>query len=151
MKAASDRHRRALAHLRRRKWPKAHELVMDLEDPLAFHIHGLVHRLEGDMENARYWYKRAGVAFGRSLRLAAELKAIEAALQTAAKKALAPLALPCGFAAFGLRPVTARFALFDPGAQKRKGHRQNHRADENADQPEADKTADHAGEDQQQR
>jgi hypothetical protein len=88
MKAASDRHRRALAHLRRREWSKAHELVMDLEDPLAFHIHGLVHRLEGDMENARYWYKQAAVPFSRSLRLAAELKAIASTLKAAAKRPL---------------------------------------------------------------
>lgn len=86
MKAASDSHRRAIAHLRRGEWSKAHELVMDLEDPLAFHIHGLVHRLEGDLENARYWYKQAGVPLSRSLRLAAELKAIETALQAAAKR-----------------------------------------------------------------
>ena len=76
MKASSE-HRRALAHLRRREWQKAHEIVMDLEDKVAFHMHGLVHRLEGDMENARYWYARAGVPLSRSLRLAAELKQIE--------------------------------------------------------------------------
>jgi hypothetical protein len=74
---------RALAHLRRNEWQKAHELVMDLEDRLAFHIHGLVHRIEGDMENARYWYHRAGVPFARSLRLAAELKKIESELKAA--------------------------------------------------------------------
>ena len=76
MKASSE-HRRALAHLRRREWQKAHEIVMDLEDKVACHMHGLVHRLEGDMENARYWYARAGVPLSRSLRLAAELKQIE--------------------------------------------------------------------------
>lgn len=88
MTTASDKHRRAIAHLRRREWQKAHELVMDLEDPLALHIHGLVHRLEGDMENARYWYKQAGVPFSRSLRLAAELKVIESAFKAAAKPPL---------------------------------------------------------------
>jgi hypothetical protein len=73
-------HRRALDHLRRREWQKAHEIVMDLEDKAAYHMHGLVHRLEGDMENARYWYARAGVPLSRSLRLAAELKKIESEL-----------------------------------------------------------------------
>lgn len=86
MKAAG-KHRRAIAHLRRREWQKAHELVMDLEGPLAFHIHGLVHRLEGDTENARYWYRQAAVPFSRSLRLAAELEAIESALKAATKRA----------------------------------------------------------------
>ena len=76
MKAWGD-HRRALDHLKRREWQKAHELVMDLEDRVAYHMHGLVHRLEGDMENARYWYAKAGLPLPRSLRLAAELKRIE--------------------------------------------------------------------------
>lgn len=82
MRQQSDHHL-ALAHLRRRDWEKAHHLVMDLEDKVAYHIHGLVHRLEGDMENARYWYARAGVPLGRSLRLEAELKKIESELGTA--------------------------------------------------------------------
>jgi len=79
---ASSEHRRALAHLHRREWQKAHEIVMDLEDKVAYHMHGLVHRLEGDMENARYWYARAGVPLSRSLRLASELKKIESELET---------------------------------------------------------------------
>ena len=76
-----DKRLLALAHLRRREWQKAHELVMDLDDKLAYHMHGLVHRLEGDMENARYWYAKAGVPLPRSLRLAAELKKIESDLK----------------------------------------------------------------------
>ena len=77
---ALSKHRRALAHLRRREWRKAHALVMDLEDKAACHMHGLAHRLEGDMANARYWYAKAGVSLSRSLRLAAELKRIETEL-----------------------------------------------------------------------
>jgi len=79
---SNDKRRLALAHLRCREWQKAHELVMDLEDKVAFHMHGLVHRLEGDLENARYWYAKAGVPIRRSLRLAAELRKIEAELET---------------------------------------------------------------------
>lgn len=59
-------HRRALAHLRRHDWGKAHEIVMGLRDKLAFRLHGLVHLIEGDSENARYWYDRAGVEFSES-------------------------------------------------------------------------------------
>jgi len=81
MTPSIDARRRALAHLRRREWQEAHELVMDLEDKIAYHLHGLVHRLEGDMENARYWYAKAGVPLSRSLRLAAELKKIESELK----------------------------------------------------------------------
>jgi hypothetical protein len=81
MARSSHKHRLALAHLRKQEWDKAHEIVMDLHDKLAFRIHGLVHRIEGDMENARYWYGRAGVRFRKSMRLAAELKEIESAMK----------------------------------------------------------------------
>jgi hypothetical protein len=77
-------HRRALAHLRNRDWSKAHAIVMNLRDKLAFRIHGLLHRVEGDLVNARYWYQRAGVRFARSKRAAKELREIAAALSAAA-------------------------------------------------------------------
>jgi hypothetical protein len=86
VKANSEKHRQALAHLRRREWQKAHELVMDLDDKIAFRIHGLVHRIEGDLENARYWYDKAEVPFRRSLRFAAELKEIDSALKGAPRR-----------------------------------------------------------------
>lgn len=40
-------------------WDKAHELVQDLPDQLASAIHAYLHRREGDLWNARYWYSRA--------------------------------------------------------------------------------------------
>ena len=77
-------HRRALEHLKRRDWDQAHAIVMDLRDKLAFRIHGLVHRIEGDFENARYWYGKAGVPFDKSKSAARELSEIAAAVSAAA-------------------------------------------------------------------
>ena len=77
----TDKHRRALAHLRGKQWDKAHALAMGMRDKLAFRIHGLLHRIEGDLENARYWYDRAGVPFEKSKTTAKEIGEIEAALR----------------------------------------------------------------------
>lgn len=42
-------------------WQRAHELIQNLPDRLASAIHAYLHRQEGDLWNARYWYSRAGV------------------------------------------------------------------------------------------
>lgn len=41
-------------------WNRAHQLVQDIETKAAAHVHAHLHRVEGDLENAGYWYKRAG-------------------------------------------------------------------------------------------
>jgi hypothetical protein len=82
MPRSTDRHRQALAHLRRGEREEAHEIVMGMRDKLAFRIHGLVHRIEGDLDNARYWYEKAGVSFSKSKRVALELTEIESALKS---------------------------------------------------------------------
>jgi hypothetical protein len=41
-------------------WTRAHEIVQELNDPLACWIHGILHKMEGDAANSRYWYGRAG-------------------------------------------------------------------------------------------
>jgi hypothetical protein len=41
-------------------WNKAHEIVQDLETREAAWIHAYLHRKEGDLSNAQYWYRRAG-------------------------------------------------------------------------------------------
>jgi len=51
----------AIERLLANDWRAAHSLVQDLDDPLAWRIHGLVHRIEGDLANSRYWYDKAGV------------------------------------------------------------------------------------------
>jgi hypothetical protein len=41
-------------------WNKAHELIQDEETKEAAWIHAYLHRKEGDLANATYWYHRAG-------------------------------------------------------------------------------------------
>src|SRR5438445_13866765 len=84
---SADKHRRVLSHLRKNEWNEAHAIVMGMRDKLAFRIHGLLHRIEGDLENARYWYDRAGVAFSKSKSSASEIKEMAALLATRAAAA----------------------------------------------------------------
>jgi hypothetical protein len=44
-------------------WQPAHDIVQDQRSELAAWLHGIVHTLEGDLDNARYWYRRAGRPF----------------------------------------------------------------------------------------
>jgi hypothetical protein len=80
MPRPTDQHRQALAHLRKQEWDKAHRIVMQMRDKLAFRIHGLLHRIEGDLDNARYWYDRAGTPFSESKSVRKEITDIEALL-----------------------------------------------------------------------
>ena len=41
-------------------WNKAHETIQDIEDKTAAWTHAYLHRKEGDIGNADYWYRRAG-------------------------------------------------------------------------------------------
>ncbi len=40
-------------------WEKAHGIVMDEGGQDAAWVHAYLHRLEGDLANARYWYRQA--------------------------------------------------------------------------------------------
>ena len=41
-------------------WDKAHKLVMDEGGRDCAWVHAYLHRAEGDLGNARYWYQQAG-------------------------------------------------------------------------------------------
>jgi hypothetical protein len=41
-------------------WTRAHEIVQDEEGVDAAWVHAYLHRAEGDLGNAGYWYRRAG-------------------------------------------------------------------------------------------
>jgi hypothetical protein len=40
-------------------WNRAHELVQDQSSHDAAWVHAYLHRLEGDLSNAHYWYRQA--------------------------------------------------------------------------------------------
>ena len=44
-------------------WPEAHEIVQRDKSVEAAWLHGIVHTLEGDIENALHWYRKAQRAF----------------------------------------------------------------------------------------
>lgn len=63
-------------------WQAAHLVAQDHEDePLANWLHAVVHRMEGDVGNASYWYGRCGRTLREQMSTDAELKEIEAALR----------------------------------------------------------------------
>ena len=41
-------------------WKAAHDIIESLQDKNAAWIHAYLHRKEGDIGNAGYWYNRAG-------------------------------------------------------------------------------------------
>ena len=41
-------------------WNRAHQIIQDVDDQDAAWIHAYLHRKEGDISNAGYWYRRAG-------------------------------------------------------------------------------------------
>ena len=42
------------------EWDQAHKLVQDEPTAEAAWVHAYLHRVEGDLGNAGYWYRRAG-------------------------------------------------------------------------------------------
>ena len=54
---------RAVELLEAGAWQQAHEIVQQETSALAAWLHGIVHTLEGDLDNARYWYRKAARAF----------------------------------------------------------------------------------------
>jgi hypothetical protein len=60
-------------------WDAAHEIVQPDEADAAFcWVHAVLHKIEGDAANARYWYRRSG---GQSYEAYADPKAELAAIK----------------------------------------------------------------------
>lgn len=50
----------ALWYDRKGNWDRAHEIAQDVHEADGSWVHAYLHRREGDLSNARYWYRRAG-------------------------------------------------------------------------------------------
>ena len=75
---------RALALLENGDWQAAHEIVQKDEDSkLSCWAHGIVHMLEGDTSNARYWYRQAKRPFPREASAAKEIQSLRKELARA--------------------------------------------------------------------
>jgi glycine cleavage system aminomethyltransferase T len=72
---------RAVELLEAGAWQQAHEIVQKDESELAAWLHGIVHTLEGDLDNARYWYRRAERAFPGRDAVQEEIAAAQRRLQ----------------------------------------------------------------------
>ncbi len=64
------------------QWDAAHRIVQQYEDdPTAAWIHAVLHKIEGDPENSRYWYRRAGKMEWEDREPSEELRAIKAMIE----------------------------------------------------------------------
>jgi hypothetical protein len=70
-----------VAYLQVGDWQRAHPLVQEDESALGCWAHGIVHLLEGDAGNARYWYERAGRPWSESPDAAAEASALKVRIE----------------------------------------------------------------------
>lgn len=63
-------------------WSSAHAIAQrDEQDPLHRWLHAVLHKIEGDDFNSRYWYRGSGHSFEDFASTEEELKAIRIALE----------------------------------------------------------------------
>jgi hypothetical protein len=65
-------------------WDEAHTTVQQIDEPLSYWLHANLHREEGDLGNARYWYGRAARDF-TTIDIVEERQQILTALQNTQK------------------------------------------------------------------
>lgn len=53
-------HLKALWYDGKGDWQQSHDIIQDINDANAAWIHAYLHRKEGDIWNADYWYSKAG-------------------------------------------------------------------------------------------
>lgn len=61
-------------------WHQAHIIAQKFNDPMACWIHAVLHKIEGDEGNSRYWYARSDANYEDYPDPNTELKAIALSL-----------------------------------------------------------------------
>ena len=75
----------AIRHLRKGDWQKVHAIVQADPSELGCWAHGIVHMQEGDVANARYWYRRAHRSYPKDADTPAEIAALALAVKESVK------------------------------------------------------------------
>jgi hypothetical protein len=71
---------KVVRYLETGEWKAAHLLVQKDASSLGCWAHGIVHLIEGDLGNAKYWYRRAHRALPDGNTAIAEIAALKATL-----------------------------------------------------------------------
>ncbi len=65
-------------------WDRAHKTVQqDEDDPISCWVHAVLHKIEGDAGNSRYWYSRSAHSYGEYADARQELAAIRSEVERA--------------------------------------------------------------------
>lgn len=84
--ASTDELKRAIDLAISGDWDAAHVVAQsDERDPLHRWLHAILHKMEGDDGNSRYWYRGSGHSHDEFAGPEDELKSLRAALDRAAK------------------------------------------------------------------
>lgn len=54
---------RAIELAQNKQWDAAHRIVQEYNNPAACWIHAVLHKIEGDESNSRYWYARCNAHY----------------------------------------------------------------------------------------
>ena len=55
-----SREAESLWFIKKGEWDQAHDIAQDIHTPTGSWLHALLHLIEGDLGNARYWFAEAG-------------------------------------------------------------------------------------------
>jgi len=67
----------AIAMIENNEWDAAHEIAQMHTDPIANWLHAILHKMEGDVVNSRYWYaKTNSIQYEQYSELSDELSAL---------------------------------------------------------------------------
>ena len=70
----------AIVLLENGDWEAAHKFVQTDDSTTGAWAHGIVHMLEGDLKNARYWFGRAGRELAVGAQIDDEIAALKASV-----------------------------------------------------------------------
>jgi len=73
---------KATALAQNNEWDAAHRIVQEYNNSTACWIHAVLHKIEGDESNSRYWYARCHTHYEDFTSVAEEFNAIIKSLTT---------------------------------------------------------------------